>query len=376
MFLRKSRRRKDGKVHEYYSVVENRRVAGGRHVQQTLLHLGEITDGQKKSWNRAIDVVQGQHMRQMTLFADNQATEPSTSDAVAVRLNELELRRPRQWGACWLACDLWEQLDLRRFWEKRLGEGAKGRQWERVLRLLTVYRLLSPGSEWKLHRQWFDRTAMGDLLGESFQIAQKDRLYRCHDHIVAHKTDLFRHLKQRWEELFGARFDVLLYDLTSTYFESPPPKSADDKRKHGYSRDKRSDCVQIVIALIVTPDGLPLSYEVLSGNTADNTTLSDFLENIETTYGKADRIWVMDRGIPTEETLSQMRATGVQYLVGTPKGRLSKLEKDLTEQPWTQVRDQVQVKLLPGKAKPTSMPAAVPVLRRKRQSNSAVCGNS
>jgi len=346
MFLRKTRRRKDGKVHEYYSVVENRRVPGGRHVQQTLLHLGEISDGQKKSWNRAIDVVDGDRLEQMRLFAQDNETEVSVENAVAVQLNQLELQRPRQWGACWLACELWEQLGLRQFWETRLGDGAKGCKWERVLRLLSVYRLIAPGSEWKLHRKWFDSSAMGDLLGESFQIAQKDRLYRCHDRLLAHKRDLFSHLKQRWEELFGARFDILLYDLTSTYFESSPPQSSTDKRKHGYSRDKRSDCVQIVIALVVTPEGLPLAYEVLPGNTADSTTLESFLEKIQSTYGKANRIWVMDRGIPTEESLSKMRENQVQYLVGTPKGRLSKFEKELSELPWTKVRDQVQVKLL------------------------------
>jgi transposase len=177
-------------------------------------------------------------------------------------------------------------------------------------------------------------------------VAQSDTLYRCLDKLFAHKKPFFSYLRERWQDLFGVRLEVLLYDLTSTYFESDPPGYG--KRKYGYSRDKRPDCVQVVIALIVTPEGFPLAYEVLAGNTADNTTLADFLERIEAQYGKAERIWVMDRGIPTEEVLAQMRGAEapVRYLVGTPKGRLSKLEKSFLGKPWKQVREQVQVKLL------------------------------
>jgi len=163
------------------------------------------------------------------------------------------------------------------------------------------------------------------------------------------KNELCSHLRRRWQDLFGARFDVLLYDLTSTYFESDPPADEADKRRYGYSRDKRSDCVQVVIALIVTPEGFPLAYEVLPGNTADNTTLRSFLHKIEMQYGKAERIWVMDRGVPTEDVLSEMRQADppVSYLVGTPKGRLGKLEQDLLGLPWHAVREGVDVKLLP-----------------------------
>ena len=346
MFLRKTRRHKDGKTHEYYSVVENRRVAGGRHIQHTLLYLGEISDGQKKSWNRAIDVVEGNRTKQMTLFPEGTGADQAPGVTANVRLDQLALDRPRQWGACWLACELWETLGLRSFWHERLGTGYRGVHWERVLLLLSAYRLIDPGSEWHLHRIWFDKSAMGDLLGEGFRIAGKDRLYRCHDRLLEYKDDLFGHLKRRWEELFEARHDILLYDLTSTYFESPPPDDPEDKRRHGYSRDKRSDCVQVVIALVVTPDGLPLSYEVLHGNTADSSTLKDFLAKIEALHGKARRVWVMDRGIPTEQTLEEMRKTGVQYLVGTPKGRLTKLEGKLAGQAWEQARDQVQVRLV------------------------------
>jgi hypothetical protein len=213
--------------------------------------------------------------------------------------------------------------------------------------LSTYYRLIDPGSEWRLHRHWYERSAMADLLGEDAALAAKDTLYRCLDRLLKHKEALFGFLKGRWQDLFGVKFEVLLYDLTSTYFESDPPFPEGDKRRFGYSRDHRPDCVQVVIALIVTPEGFPLAYEVLTGNTHDNTTLPAFLQAIEARYGKAERIWVMDRGIPTEEQLEQMRARGAFYLVGTPKGRLSKLEQQLSGRPWQQARPAVQVKLLP-----------------------------
>jgi len=217
-----------------------------------------------------------------------------------------------------------------------------------VLQTLVCYRLIDPGSEWRLHRQWFEQSAMADLLGADDALVGKDTLYRCLDKILAHKEALFSHLRGRWQDLFGASFEVLLYDLTSTYFESPPPEDETDKRRHGYSRDKRADCVQVVIALIVTPEGFPLAYEVLPGNTADNTTLRAFLHRIEAQYGRAQRIWVMDRGIPTEAVLAEMRQAEppVSYLVGTPKGRLTRMEQTLVGQPWQTVRPGVEVKLL------------------------------
>ena len=269
-------------------------------------------------------------------------------DIVRIRLGELQLRRPRQWGACWLVCHLYEELKLDDFWAQRLAPSRKGTRWDLVLQTLCAYRLIDPGSEWRLHRQWFEGSAMADLLGEDFSLVDTHKLYECHDLLVAHKSALFDHLSGRWKDLFNAKFDVLLYDLTSTYFESSPPFPEEDKRKFGYSRDKRPDCVQVIIALIVTPEGFPLAYEVMSGNTSDKTTLKGFLEKIEKQYGKAQRTWVMDRGIPTEETLEAMRQSDppVLYLVGTPKGRLTKLEAKLAELPWQEARPGVEVKLL------------------------------
>lgn len=352
MYLHRTQRRKNGKDHEYWSLVESRRLANGRVVQRHVLYLGEINDAQERAWARSIEVLTDDHRepQTMALFPQDRvdAVEEDAS-LVRLKLGALSVHRPRQWGACWLALQLWKELRLDQFWAQRLPAGRKGTRWDQVLAVLTIYRLLAPGSEWRLHRQWFDRSAMADLLGADFSLADPHKLYGCHDLLLAHKTALFSHLTQRWRDLFNVSFDVLLYDLTSTYFECDPPAEEQDKRKFGYSRDKRPDCVQVVIALIVTPEGFPLAYDVLSGNTSDKTTLRQFLQKIETQYGKARRVWVMDRGIPTEEVLAEMRADDppVQYLVGTPKGRLSKLEKDLLDQPWQQVRAGVEVKLLP-----------------------------
>jgi transposase len=352
MFLRHTKRKKDGKEHRYWSIVENRRVGGGRVVQRPLLYLGEINDSQELAWRKSIAVLEegAAAPRPLSLFPEDRC-EGVLADAAVVRLKLAELRlcRPRQWGGCWLAVNLWRELALDRFWAERLGPSRKGTRWHQVLLLLATYRLLAPGSEWRLHRQWFEGSAMADLLGEDVGLAEIHKLYRCHDRLLEHKQALFDHLVGRWRDLFNVSFDVLLYDLTSTYFESDPPFPEGDKRRHGYSRDHRGDCVQVIIALVVTPEGLPLAYEVLPGNTADNTTLKDFLARIVAQYGKARRIWLMDRGVPTEAVLAEMRAADppVQYLVGTPKGRLTRLEKGLVDKPWHDARPGVQVKLLP-----------------------------
>jgi len=248
-----------------------------------------------------------------------------------------------------LADGLWRELKLDEFFAARLGCSREGTDWEKVLRILVIYRLLSPGSEWRLHRHWFETTALADLLAVDVGAVQDDTLYRCLDLLLAQREDLFAHLRQRWSDLFGARYEVLLYDLTSTYFECDAPTQETDPRRFGYSRDRRGDCVQVVVALVVTPEGLPLAYEMLPGNTADKTTLRTMVATIQRRYGKAERIWVMDRGIPTEEVLAELRASDprVQYLVGTPKGRLTKLEVALAERPWQLVRPALRVKLLP-----------------------------
>jgi len=345
MFLRCQRRKKDGKVHEYWSVVESRRLADGRVVQRQVLYLGEVNASQREAWRKTIEVCDEGRRRQVALFPAG-SMPCDDVDAIGVRLSELRLERPRQWGACWLALQLWQALELDSFWGPHLLPSREGTPWLKVLKTLVAYRLIDPGSEWRLHRQWYDASAMADLLEADFGLAEKNTLYRCLDKLVAHKDELFKFLLRRWGELFGAKFDVLLYDLTSTYFETDEDRGPDDLRQFGYSRDKRGDCRQVVIALIVTPEGFPLSYEVMRGDTADSTTLSGFLEHIEQRYGRANRIWVMDRGIPTEDSLAKMRAMGASYLVGTPKGRLTKLEQSFLAQPWAKVREGVQVKRL------------------------------
>lgn len=348
MFLRSHQRRKNGKEHRYWSVVENKRVSGGGVVQRQVLYLGEINDSQQSAWQKTIEIFENGHTtpRTVALFPEDRAATISDESIVRIRLKDMRLCRPRQWGACWLSCQLYEQLGLNEFWAERLGRNRKGTRWDLILKLLVMYRLIDPGSEWGLHRHWFENSAAGDLLGSDFSIAEIHKLYGCHDLLLEHKTALFSHLTKRWKDLFNAKFEVLLYDLTSTYFESDPPFPEEDKRKFGYSRDKRSDCVQVVIALIVTTEGFPIAYEVLAGNTSDKTTLRAFLQRIEDQYGRAQRVWVMDRGIPTEEVLAEMRRDNVFYLVGTPKGRLTKLEQQLIDLPWQRVREGVQVKLL------------------------------
>jgi transposase len=345
LFLRSTRRKKDGKEHRYFSVVESQRVTGDKIVQRTVLYLGEINDAQQAAWRKTLEVFDEdqQDYRTLSLFPEDRAIPADAIDSLQVRLSGLELRRPRPFGNCWLASEVWRQLGLTEFWQQRLPPGRESVSWEKVLQLLVVNRLLEPGSEFRVHRHWFVESAMDALLETDFAVAEKDRLYRCLDRIVPHKQELFVWLRQKWAELFQADFEVLLYDLTSTYFEGDMDEC--EKAKRGYSRDSRPDCAQVVIALIVTPDGFPLAYEVMDGNTSEQKTLKPFLQQIEKTYGQAKRVWVMDRGIPTEATLAYMRERNISYLVGTPKGRINQHEKKWLNLGWQQVRDSVQVKL-------------------------------
>jgi hypothetical protein len=347
MFLRSHRRIKDGKEHRYFSIEESRRLQSGRVAQRRVLYLGEINDSQQAAWRKTLEVFdeQQQDYTTLSLFPEDRPIPAEAVDSVQVKLSEMKLRRARPYGNCWLGCELWRQLELDRFWEQKLERGRKQVSWAQVLELLVVNRLIDPGSEFRLHRQWFDQSAMDVLLGVDFAVAEKDRLYRCLDRILPHKADLFVHLQQRWKSLFDVSFDVLLYDLTSTYVEGEAEQNP--KAKRGYSRDGRPDCKQVIVALVITPEGFPLAYEVMDGNTSDKTTLRGFLSKIEGLYGKARRIWLMDRGIPTEAVLQEMRGAEGEmfYLVGTPKARVTKYEKQWLDLPWQKVRDSVEVKL-------------------------------
>ena len=347
MFLRTNKRFKDGKEHCYYSVVESRRLGSGKVVQKQVLYLGEINDSQQSAWRKTLEVFDEQQQRYtpLNLFAEDRPIPIDAIDSVQVKLSEMKLERARPYGNCWLGCQLWQQLHLDKFWSQKLPRGRETVAWEQVLQLLVVNRLIDPGSEFRVHRQWFDQSAMDVLLGQDFAVAEKDRLYRCLDRILEHKQDLFIHLQQRWKDLFNAEFDLLLYDLTSTYVEGEA--EGNPKAKYGYSRDKRPDCKQVVIALVVTPTGLPLAYEVLAGNTSEKSTLRGFLDKIESMYGKARRVWLMDRGIPSEALLEEMRVLRKEtfYLVGTSRAKVKQYEQKWLDLPWQKVRGSVEVKL-------------------------------
>jgi transposase len=352
MFLRYNTRKKDGKDHRYWSVVENRRLRVGQTTQRTVLYLGEINDTQQTAWRKSLEIINetNQLTEQVCLFPEDREIPPEVLNGLQVKLSELTLQRPRVFGDCWLGCRLWDELELGPFWRQRLPEGKAWVPWFKVLELLTVRQLVAPGSKWHLHRRWFLASAMDQLLEEDFAVAAKNRLYECLDRIDRYRAELFTHLQGRWKDLFGATYDLLLYDLTSTYFEGQMEEAP--KAKHGYSRDKRSDCRQVVIAVVLSPEGFPLAYEVMPGNTSDRTTLKGFLQKIQSQYGQARRIWIMDRGIPTEETLAQMRQSDppVGYLVGTPRARWDQFQEQLEKVPWQKLRDQVEVKLFSQEA--------------------------
>jgi hypothetical protein len=239
MYLKCHRRFKDGKEHRYWSIAEKRRVSRGRVVDRHVLYLGEINDSQRAAWLKSIEAFDEsrQEQRRLALFpSDRDIPEHASEYGVQVRLKEFRLERPRQWGACWAFLRLWQQLKLDEFWNERLRDSREGTSWYEVLVVLAAYRWIDPGSEWRLHREWYARSAMGDLLQQDAALVNKDTLYRCLDRLLEHKEALFGFLKGRWQDLFGVRFEVLLYDLTSTYLESDPPFPEGDKRRFGYSR--------------------------------------------------------------------------------------------------------------------------------------------
>jgi hypothetical protein len=347
MFLRATKRKKDGKEHRYWSVVENERHPSGAVHQKSLLYLGDLNDSEHCAWTKALEVFNADSGQTQThsLFPSDRTPPPSDTPALSLQLDEYQLSHPRQYGACWLACDLWRQLRLDQFWAERLPPSREGTDWAGLLQVSVAYRLIAPGSEWRCHRQWYDRSAMGDLLGPDFHWGGKDQLYFVLDRLLEHRLALFTHLQARWKDLFGAQYEVLLYDLTSSFVEGQA--AAIPKAQFGYSRDHRPDCRQVIIALIVTPEGFPLAYEVMPGNTSDKTTLKEFLAKIETQYGKAQRIWIMDRGIPTEEVLAEMRVADppVYYLVGTPRARVRQTRSQWESLAWQKIKDTVEVKL-------------------------------
>jgi len=342
MFLRSNHRIKDGKDHTYWSLVETVRTPDGPR-QRTLCYLGELNGSAQARWLKTIEVFNEQgEAEQLKLFPSH--IEPPEDDPQVARvlLNQVRLERTRQFGACYLGLELWKRLELDHFFEEAIDEAPADVPWSRIAALLTINRLCAPGSELAVEQRWYPSTALDDLLGIEEGKINDTRPYRCLDQILPHKTKLERHLKERYGSLFGAEFDVLLYDLTSTYVEG----AAEDNpmMRRGYSRDHRPDCEQMVIALIVNSEGFPFSYETFDGNRADVSTVETILRMVERKYGKARRIWIFDRGIVSEENLAAIRKRGGQYLVGTPRRQMKRFEAELVKEDWTRVRPEVEVK--------------------------------
>ena len=329
MFLRSNHRIKDGKDHTYWSLVETVRTPDGPR-QRTLCYLGELNGSAQARWLKTIEVFNEQgEAEQLKLFPSH--IEPPEDDPQVARvlLNKVRLERTRQFGACYLGLELWKRLELDHFFEEAIDKAPADVPWSRIAALLTINRLCAPGSELAVEQRWYPSTALDDLLGIEEGKINDTRLYRCLDQILPHKTKLERHLKERYGSLFGAEFDVLLYDLTSTYVEG----AAEDNpmMRRGYSRDHRPDCEQMVIALIVNSEGFPFSYETFDGNRADVSTVETILRMVERKYGKARRIWIFDRGIVSEENLAAIRKRGGQYLVGTPRRQMKRFEAELVK---------------------------------------------
>jgi len=342
MFLRSNRRSKDGKEHVYWSLVETVRTPDGPR-QRTLCYLGELNSSAQARWLKTIEVFNEQGEAQQLKLFPSQVEPPADDPQVArVRLDRVRLERTRQFGSCWLGLELWKRLELDRFFADALDSDAADVPWSRIAAVLAINRLCAPGSELAIEQRWYPSTALDDLLGIEEGKINDTRLYRCLDRMLPHKTKLERHLKQRYGELFEADFDVLLYDLTSTYVEGAAANNPMLRR--GYSRDHRPDCEQLVIALIVNREGFPFSYETFDGNRADVTTMETILRMVERKYGKARRIWVFDRGVVSEQNLAAIRKRGGQYLVGTPRSQMKPLEQELLQDDWTQVRPGVEVK--------------------------------
>ncbi len=342
MFLRANHRGKDGKPHTYWSLVETVRTADGPR-QKTLCYLGELNSSAQARWMTTVEVFNEQgESQQLKLFPSHVAPPPDDPQVVRVLLNKVRLERTRQFGACFLGLELWKRLELDRFFEQAVDDKAADVPWSRVAALLAINRLCAPGSELAIEQRWYPSTALDDLLQIEEGKINDTRLYRCLDRILPHKTKLERHLKNRYGELFDAEFDVLLYDLTSTYVEGAAEKNPMIRR--GYSRDHRPDCEQLVIALIVNNEGFPFSYETFDGNRTDVSTMETVLRMVERKYGKARRIWVFDRGIVSEENLAAIRKRGGQYLTGTPRSQMKQFEAELLKEDWTQVRPEVEIK--------------------------------
>src|SRR3990172_1253943 len=352
MFLRRCERRKNGKQHTYWSLVESYRTAKGSR-QRVVAYLGELKPSEQDGWAKLGSHLEGRDQSrrpQLWLFDPPRTTISSDAaaddESVKVRLSGVRLERLRDFGDVWMAWGLWRMLELDELLEREIEAGREEISWATMAAILTIARLCEPSSELHIEEKWYRRTALEELLGVAPEKVHTDRLYEALDRLLPHKEAIEKHLRRRFGELFELKCDLLLYDVTSTYFEGDMEGCPIAQR--GYSRDSRGDRPQVCIGLVVTEDGFPLGYEVFAGNTHDSKTVKTVIESLEKKYGSLHRVWVMDRGMVSEENLKYLRERGGQYIVGTPKQMLRAFEQHLTEQDWTQAQEGVEVKLVPA----------------------------
>jgi transposase len=345
MFLKRLERRKSGKGHTYWALVESIRTArGSRH--RVVAYLGELRKSEKNGWAQLCRRLRKEERPSASLFDPPHYDEPADDEPVWVKLRDIHLERLRDFGDIWLALGLWRMLGLDRLLAARMLAGQEEVPWPTVAAILTMARFCEPSSELHIADTWYRRTALEDLLGVDVEAVHTTRLYQGLDVLLPHKEAIERHLKQRLGDLFDLEYDLLLYDVTSTYFEGECLSNPQAQR--GHSRDQRPDCKQVCIGLVVTTDGIPLGYEVFAGNTSDCRTVQTIVETMEAKHGRAKRIWVMDRGMLSEANLKFLRERGGSYIVGTPRAMLRQFEKHLTAKDWTEVQAGVEVKLVAG----------------------------
>jgi hypothetical protein len=345
MFLKRLERRKNGKGHTYWALVESYRTAGGsRH--RVVAYLGDLKQRERSGWAQFCRRLNQEERPPPSLFDPPPYDEPADDEPVLVKLKDIRLERLRDFGDVWLALGLWRLLQLDELLAEQMPTGAEEVPWPVVAAILTSARFCEPSSELHIADTWYPRTALDDLLGVPVAAVHTRRLYEGLDALLPHKEAIERHLKQRLGDLFDLKYELLLYDITSTYFEGQC--RGNPMAQRGYSRDSRPDCKQVCLGLVVTTDGIPLGYEVFAGNTADVTTIETIVTAMERKYGQADRVWVMDRGMVSEKNLAFLRERGGAYIVGTPKAMLRQFERYLTDKDWQAVQAGVEVKLVPG----------------------------
>jgi len=345
MFLRRCERRKGPKRHTYWALVESVRTARGSR-QRVVAYLGELTARQESGWATLARRLDRRERPQPSLFDPPRHDDPADDEPVLVNLKGVRLQRLRDFGDVWLALGLWRLLGLDDLLSRLMPSGREGVPWAVVAAILAIARFCEPSSELHIEDTWYRRTALDDLVGVAAEQVHTDRLYAGLDQLLGHKEAIERHLKGRLGDLFDLKYDLLLYDITSTYFEGQC--LGNPMAKRGYSRDSRPDCPQVCIGLVVTTDGIPLGYEVFDGNTGDSTTVEEIVEAMEAKYGRADRVWVMDRGMVSDANLAFIRGRDGSYIVGTPKAMLRQFEQYLVEKDWHEVQAGVEVKLVPG----------------------------